>query len=92
MIRYVAFFMVTGSPVGVGASPQEALDNATAGADPLDRAFVEVLDCGDDHQILLRPTLLHEARGRCKTVFRGDGYPHLEPIALPAPGQERATS
>lgn len=84
--RFVAFSTIDDEPWEAATQADVLLDRvgelASLGIGLV--RFTEILDCGlEASEVLSQGTPLVEARGRFRTVFRGEGVPGLMPIALP---------
>ena len=100
--RYVAFSTITGNWLAASASAADARDRAVIENAMPDNRYVEVLDCGDRAlEVIGRcgklSLFLHQAQAKHPTVFRGDGWEHLAPVALagegtPAPPSDASPS
>ena len=86
--RFIAFTTIGGNSLAHAASAREAIDIAVSGHRLADTDFLECLDCGSaGRKVWDFEVPLYEARRLNRTVFRGAGYAHMEPVALAEEGE-----
>lgn len=75
-MRYIAFSTITQQSLARGTTVETALAEAiAAGGNGMTNHFVEVLDCGENaDKVWIKSAVLHKARQRHASVFRGRGY------------------